>query len=265
MTGRVEGYLELRIAEIERRLSSAIRIGVVSEVDGDKALARVSVGDLELDWIPWTQRRMGEAGREWWAPSVGEQVVVLSPGGDSRVAVITTSLASDSFAELSSDPNLHIVEHADGTRFEYNVSSGEISIEAVADSQVSVRGNVKLTATGDVEVQATGNIAATAGGDVEVTATGNLKGIAGGNADLTAASSASFTAPSVSINSPTIALGGAVSISGALTVPTVSVSGALTVTGATALSPLTTIGPSTYAAHTHVAAAPGAPTSPPVT
>jgi len=75
---------------MDRRLHSLIRVGTVSQVDTARVCARVSFGDALSDWLPWSQR----AGvvREWAPLEVGEQVVVVSPGGDTAQGAIIGSL-----------------------------------------------------------------------------------------------------------------------------------------------------------------------------
>lgn len=83
------------MGEQERRLHGVVRIGRVVEVDASRARARVSLGgDAISDWLPWTSARSG-AISEWAPPAVDEQVVVVSPGGDSAQGVVVGSLYQD--------------------------------------------------------------------------------------------------------------------------------------------------------------------------
>lgn len=56
---------------------------VVTEVDRENWLCRVKTGELETNWISWLTLRAGNA-RTWWRPSEGEQVVLLSLGGNLK-------------------------------------------------------------------------------------------------------------------------------------------------------------------------------------
>ncbi|WP_082814689.1 phage baseplate assembly protein V [Collimonas fungivorans] len=47
-------------------------------------------------WLRWVTHRAGDA-RTWWSPSVGEQVVLLLPGGDLTAGVILQAVYSDAF------------------------------------------------------------------------------------------------------------------------------------------------------------------------
>lgn len=79
-------------SEQDRRLHGMVRVGRVVEVDAARARARVNLGgDTLSDWLPWTAARAG-AIKEWAPPGVGEQVVVISPGGESAQGVITGAI-----------------------------------------------------------------------------------------------------------------------------------------------------------------------------
>lgn len=77
--------MNAQLTEIMRLITNLIRIGVVTEVDRENWLCRVKTGDLETNWINWLTLRAGNA-RTWWRPSEGEQVVLLSLGGNLETA-----------------------------------------------------------------------------------------------------------------------------------------------------------------------------------
>ena len=73
--------MNAQLTEIMRLITNLIRTGVVTEVDRENWLCRVKTGDLETNWINWLTLRAGKS-RTWWKPSVGEQVVLFSLGGN---------------------------------------------------------------------------------------------------------------------------------------------------------------------------------------
>ncbi|GEM_PF-3656092 len=85
-----------QLSEISRLLLNLIRTGVVSEVDTDGALCRVQTGEIQTGWINWLARRAGRS-RDWWAPSVGEQVLLLAVGGELDTAFVLTGIYYDDF------------------------------------------------------------------------------------------------------------------------------------------------------------------------
>lgn len=96
--------LRRRVSELERRLRSQSRTGVVTEVDAANGLARVKLqeGDppFVTGWIPWAEPAAG-AMKTHNPPSVGQQVQVASESGDLHDAVIQGSLNSDAHARPS--------------------------------------------------------------------------------------------------------------------------------------------------------------------
>lgn len=103
-----------------------IRIGTIAEVDVADATAprvRVQDGELLTGWVPFGALRAGTA-RVWSVPTVGEQVLMLSPSGDMASAVVVCGLYSTATPAPSTDPHDHIIDFADGTRVSHNDSTG---------------------------------------------------------------------------------------------------------------------------------------------
>lgn len=69
------------IAELQRKLANIVRIGLVKEIDYEKAKVRVKIGEFLTDWLPWITERAGKD-TSWAPPDIDEQVVVLSPFGE---------------------------------------------------------------------------------------------------------------------------------------------------------------------------------------
>lgn len=92
--------MNAQLTEIMRLITNLIRTGVVTEVDRENWLCRVKTGDLETNWISWLTLRAGNA-RTWWKPSEGEQVVLLSLGGNLETAFALPAVYSNQFAPPS--------------------------------------------------------------------------------------------------------------------------------------------------------------------
>jgi phage baseplate assembly protein V len=106
------------LTEILRLLQNLIRIGTIAEVSGKTA--RVKLGPkLVTDWLKWTAQRAGDA-RTWWCPTVGEQVMVLSPGGDLTRGKIHASVYSAKFPAPENNPHIHTVHYSDGAFIQYD-------------------------------------------------------------------------------------------------------------------------------------------------
>lgn len=129
---------EYGMAEMERRLANVMRIATITEVDPGAARARVSFGgEAQSAWLPFAIARAGGA-RVWAPPTQGEQVTVLSPGGDTAQGVIMGSLYSNAGTAPSSDGEAYRIDLPGGVVIE--VSGGAISITAPGD--VTVNGDV---------------------------------------------------------------------------------------------------------------------------
>ncbi|TGG92548.1 phage baseplate assembly protein V [Natronospirillum operosum] len=165
----------MRESEVRRLITNLIRLGTIAEVDG--ARARVQTGANLTPWCAWLTQRAGDDST-WWAPSVGEQVILLSPGGDLAQAVILPALYQDEFPAPESDPAVRRTQYRDGTYIEHNTDTRQMTIAPAGDLAIHVAGHCTLSTTGDVDVLAEGNGTLAAAGNVEVEAGAilNLKG-----------------------------------------------------------------------------------------
>ncbi len=75
------------IQELARAIRNMIRTGIVVETDLDAGRCRVQTGGIYTDWLQWLTHRAGRS-RTWWAPSVGEQVMILAVGGELDCAFV---------------------------------------------------------------------------------------------------------------------------------------------------------------------------------
>ncbi len=66
--------------DLARRLANIIRLGQIFAINYETAKARVKIGDLETDLLPWITAKSGE-NKNWNPPEIDEQVMILSPGG----------------------------------------------------------------------------------------------------------------------------------------------------------------------------------------
>lgn len=82
------------VAELLRLIHNLIRTGTIAEVDHAAARVRVKSGALLTDWLPWIESRAGTS-RSWNPPTVGEQVMLFSPGGDPAAGLVLTGLFSN--------------------------------------------------------------------------------------------------------------------------------------------------------------------------
>ncbi len=92
--------------ETGRQVNNLVTPGTVSAVRLQApARCRVLVNGQETDWLPWFTLRAGppDGGKFWWPPAVGEQVVLMAPGGDLAQAFVLPGVFSDAMPSPSSD------------------------------------------------------------------------------------------------------------------------------------------------------------------
>lgn len=106
-------------AELVRRLEQLARYGTIAAVDHTAARCRVQFGRLLSTWVPWLALRAGTT-RHWSPPTVGEQCLLISPGGDPAGAVALIGLYSTSVPAPSDSADLHITHYADGAIVSYD-------------------------------------------------------------------------------------------------------------------------------------------------
>ncbi|HHF7911634.1 TPA: phage baseplate assembly protein V [Escherichia coli] len=135
--------MNAQLTEIMRLITNLIRTGVVTEVDRENWLCRVKTGELETNWISWLTLRAGNA-RTWWRPSEGEQVVLLSLGGNLETAFALPAVYSNQFAPPSTSAEACVTEHPDGGWFEYEPATGRWYVRGIKSMVIEAADNITL-------------------------------------------------------------------------------------------------------------------------
>lgn len=142
----------MNVGDFERRLQNLIRVGVVSEVQGDRA--RVDFGhSLVSEWLPWCVRR-AHNDIEWWAVEVGEQVVVLSPGGLLEDGFIAWSLYQSDYPAPAGSADVHITRYGNGASMTHDRASGDLIFDLMGNFIVRTAAGVQMQAPSGVQIQA---------------------------------------------------------------------------------------------------------------
>ncbi|MFC3338144.1 phage baseplate assembly protein V [Paracandidimonas soli] len=123
------------------------------EIDHEAERARVRSGKLETDWRPWCEVRAGRS-KTWDPPTVGEQVILLSPGGDPAGAFILRSIGSDANPLPSHSPDETVREYPDGAMAKYNHETGALSVTGITTMLVEASESITLRAGGDINLDA---------------------------------------------------------------------------------------------------------------
>jgi phage baseplate assembly protein V len=142
--------------DLLRQLLNLIRKGTVIAVDHDAELCRVECGELQTNWIHWLAAAAGDT-RDWNPPEVGEQVLVLSPGGEMADGVVLRGISSEDRPAPSHAPSAHTRVYPDGARIEYDHSAHALVAVLPAGASVLLEapGSVTIkTGTAIVEAEA---------------------------------------------------------------------------------------------------------------
>lgn len=148
-----------KIADLYRLVNNLIRIGTIVEVDHQKARARVKTGGNTTGWQKWVTLRAGTT-TEWNPPTKGEQVVLLSPGGDLAQAVILVGLFTSNAPSQSADEHKRV--YPDGATINYD----HVKKKLVA----TLPGKTNVNITGDATVNVGGDATTAVGGVCKVNA-----------------------------------------------------------------------------------------------
>jgi len=134
----------MNIIELLSKIDDLIRIGTVTEVRSGEC--RVETKGNHTDWRPYLVLRAGRTRRRM-RPSVGEQVILFSLGGDLRNAFVLAGVYQDDHPEpLADDDNgdLDVVEYPDGAVIKYNPTTGELTASGIKKAVITASVTVKL-------------------------------------------------------------------------------------------------------------------------
>ncbi|GHE20111.1 phage baseplate assembly protein V [Halomonas urumqiensis] len=132
-------------AELLRLIHNLVRLGTIAEVDHNSARVRVAMGELATGWLAWIDGRAGTT-RTWNPPTVGEQVVVFSPGGDLSAAVVLTGLYRAQYPAPSASADVFRAVMPDGAVLEYDHAANHLRASLPGSAEISAAAGVTLNA-----------------------------------------------------------------------------------------------------------------------
>ncbi|WP_342221592.1 phage baseplate assembly protein V [Candidatus Fukatsuia endosymbiont of Tuberolachnus salignus] len=130
-------------AEYQRLLANLIRIGTVSAVDTAQGQCRVKTGELETDWLNWLTLRAGRV-KSWSAPSVGEQVLILSLGGELTTAFVLPAVFSDVNPAPSVSADAIMLTFPDGAHFAYEPKTSHLVLTGIKTATITAASAITL-------------------------------------------------------------------------------------------------------------------------
>lgn len=132
------------IQELARAIRNLIRSGVVTEVDTVQGLCRVQSGGIQTTWLNWLTTRAGRS-RTWWAPSVGEQVLLLAIGGELDTAFVLPGIFSDDNSAPSASADAWHVVFPDGAVMEYEPETSALKVTGIKTADVTASESITAT------------------------------------------------------------------------------------------------------------------------
>jgi phage baseplate assembly protein V len=132
------------INELARAIRNMVRTGTVFETDTDAGRCRVQTGGNITDWLQWLTQRAGRS-RTWWAPSVGEQVLILAVGGELDTAFVLPGIFSDDHPAPSASADALHIAFPDGAVIEYEPATSALTASGIKTADITA--SESLTAT----------------------------------------------------------------------------------------------------------------------
>jgi phage baseplate assembly protein V len=134
------------VQDLQRRVNNLLRPGRIIAVDPKAETVRVrlsdgdgSEGSLPLDtpWITVMQERAGETS-SWEFPEIGEQVMVLSPGGELSGGMVGHAIHYADRPSPSTDPKVKIHRFSDGFAFSYDQTTHTLLISRPSELSIVI-------------------------------------------------------------------------------------------------------------------------------
>lgn len=153
-------------ADLHRRLENIIRFGTIKTIHPAKPFTTVTVtiGAITTAKLRFLTLRAGKT-KTWDPPTIGEEVMVLSPSGVLEMGVAIAGFNNIDNSSPSDDLNQTIRVFEDGCIFTYDISSHMLSAILPPGGKAIITADGGVTVNGDTtingNVQVNGSIAMT--------------------------------------------------------------------------------------------------------
>lgn len=141
-------------AELHRRLENLIRFGTIKAIYPDQPFTTVTVtiGAITTGKLRFLTLRAGKT-KTWDPPSVGEEVMVLSPSGVLEMGVAIAGFNNQDNPSPSDDPNKTIRVFEDGCLLSYDIKNHHLEAVLPEGGTCDITADVKIN--GKLEVSET--------------------------------------------------------------------------------------------------------------
>lgn len=112
----VQARLLMRVSEIERRNDNTVRHGKVTDVDAEKQLARIEIGErdgkpVKSAWLSYAQ--LAGDYKSHTPPTKGQQMTLFAPNGEIRQGVLLPFTWSNDNPSPSDKADEHVDTYGD--------------------------------------------------------------------------------------------------------------------------------------------------------
>jgi phage baseplate assembly protein V len=119
---------EQAIKDLMQRLNNVLRPGTIAEADHLLGRAKIRLGpQLKTTWLQCFEACAGNP-RTSTPLKIGEQVMVLSPGGELSSGFALRGLSSAANPRPSDSETLHLCKYDDGLELSYDTASNSLVI-----------------------------------------------------------------------------------------------------------------------------------------
>lgn len=144
----------MNVSDLTRRIDNLIRLGTISAVDHARARCTVRTGGLVVPNLAWVTLRAG-ASRDWDPPTIGEQCVLFSPGGETAQGVALVGLFSQQRPAPANSANLRRRIYPDGAVIDYDHATHTLSATLPAGGKAKLSAPAGVTILGNVAITGT--------------------------------------------------------------------------------------------------------------
>lgn len=138
------------LANLARLLENLLRLGTIEHVQHNPPRVKVKTGTLLTAWLPWLAARAGTS-QEWDPPTVGEQVLLLSPSGQLANGIALTGIFSSAHPANGNRAGLHRRTYPDGAVVEYDSIAKQLKATLPAGGKVQLIAPGGFRFEGDIE------------------------------------------------------------------------------------------------------------------
>ncbi len=150
-----------KLSFLEELLLGIFKVGTVVSVNEKDATVRVEFKDREgkVSWDMPVISPHTYADKAYWLPKEGELALCLFPPGHRGFGVVIGSLYNAQDTPPVADRNKAYMEFEDGTRIEYDKSTGKLTVENPKDVVLRVQNSItKETQTLQIKAGASSSL-----------------------------------------------------------------------------------------------------------